>query len=472
MEKKTEMFRAYDLRGIVGVDLSDEAYHLLGKAYGTFLHKRKITTSTLGYDNRLNSESFSKNFEKGLTETGINVYNIGLVTTPLMYFSQYQLLSKGGAMITASHNPKEFNGLKLAVGFSDTMIQDEINELKEYYLNENFTKPEWEGTVQHIDVWEDYKKYVAKNFAHKFEYKIVVDTGNSTPGKFVPDLLRSFGVDVVEQLTELDGNFPNGTADPTETHMLSRLAERVKQEGANLGMAFDGDGDRIGVVDSKGNLIWNDILVAIFAKDVLDTYPGAKIVFNTLCSKIVDETIREYKGEPVMWMTGHSFIKSKIKEERAMFGGELSGHLFFMDNFFGHDDAFYSALRLLDYLRRHETTLDEEFEKLNKYKSSPEIKFGAPDDLKFEIVSNQITSKIKELYPSATINSIEGIRADWETGMINFRASNNGPYITLKFESSNDEEFESIKNNIKSIIDSLENKDLSYGVSLDFLGIK
>ena len=346
------IFRGYDLRGVSGVDLSEEIMEYLGRAYATFLYQRRIWEVVVGRDNRLTSEAYSKAFIKGLLDSGIDVVDIGLALAQIVYFAQYPLRFKGAVMITASHNPAQYNGIKMAVGFSDTMTGTEIQKLKEIAKDGQFKKFNRKASFKKVDIFPEYKKDILRRTGKIGKFKVVVDTIYGTAGMFLPEILREAGCEVVEQHTELDGTFPLGTADPTEREVQERLAERVKKEKADIGFSYDTDGDRMGIVDSTGRLIWNDTLVAIFAMDVLDFMPGAKIVFNVLCSKQTRDVIEAHGGEPVIWVTGHSFIKAKLKEERAPFAGELSGHMFFADNFYGHDDEAYATLRLLAYLTR------------------------------------------------------------------------------------------------------------------------
>ena len=352
-----KIFRGYDLRGVADVDLSEDVYYTLGRAYATFLHQRRIQEATIGRDNRLTGEVYSKAFIAGLNDGGIDTIDMGLSLSQIVYFSSYEFKTKGGAMVTASHNPKEFNGLKLGVGYSDTMITEEIQYLRELCDKGEFV--EGKGTNREEDVFPAYKADIIKHFDLQKKWKIVIDACNTTSGKFYPEIFRAMGCEVVEQNTELDGNFPMGVPDPTEVEVLDRLAVGVKKAGADIGFAYDTDGDRMAVVDEKGQVLWMDSIVALFAQDVLDFMPGSKIVYNTLCSRQVTEAIEKSGGDPVMWMTGHSFIKAKLKEVRAPFGGELSGHIFFMDNFYGHDDGAYASLRLLQYLERKKQTLSK-----------------------------------------------------------------------------------------------------------------
>lgn len=464
------IFRGYDIRGKVPEELNEEGTYVIGRAYGTFLSQRRINEAIVTYDNRLTSESLKKAMIDGLMDSGIDVIENGLGLVFFMYFSQYYYQSKGGVNISASHNPKEYNGFKMAVGFSDTMVTDELVQLKEIAKSGKFVQPSKKGSYKKEEIFEIYKKDLYKRMPEKLDFKIVIDGGNCTSGKFLPDILRGAGCEVIEQNTELDGNFPLGTPDPTEKEYLSRLAEGVKKNNADLGLCFDPDGDRIGIVDEDGTFIWNDVLVSIFTMDVLDYVPGTKIVFNTLCSKQVTDVIKQKGGVPVMWLTGHSFIKAKLKEERALFGGELSGHFFFMDNFYGHDDCAYSSLRLLNYLKRVGKSLKQVVSELPKYYSSPEIKLGLADNIKFDFVKNTIGGDLKKLYPTAEYIEIDGVRADTDTKMVIVRASQNGPYVTIKYEGKTQEEYDEIKKQLHDMLKSYKEIDWSTGVNIDAFG--
>lgn len=372
-------------------------------------------------------------------------------------------------MVTASHNPVQFNGLKLGVGFSDTMTTPEIEQLKKIAQSGQFKKFNRKAEYKQMDVFPEYKKDILRRSGKIGRFKIVVDTIYGTAGMFLPEILREAGCEVIEQHTELDGTFPLGTADPTEREVQERLAERVVKEKANMGFSYDTDGDRMGVVDSQGRLIWNDVLVSIFAMDVLDFMPGAKIVFNTLCSKQTRDVIESHGGEPVIWMTGHSFIKAKMKEERALFAGELSGHMFFADNFYGHDDEAYATLRLLAYLTRVGSSLDQVVDQLPKYYSSPEIKVACPDAIKFQLISGAITKDVKDTFPTASYVEIDGIRFDTKDEMGVIRASQNGPYITVKYEARETGEYEKMKKIISEILHKYPEIDFKNGVNTDAL---
>ena len=461
------MFRGYDIRGLVGKDLSPEIMAHLGRAYATFLHRRQIQECVVGRDIRETSPEYQKAFMDALLESGINVTDIGLTLTQIIYFSQYHYLSKGGAMITASHNPREFNGLKLGVGFSDTLITKEIEELKIIAQTGEFKTWGKPGVYKEDDVFPFYMADLFKRVQlHDSGLKVVIDSSGATTGAFLPQILREAGCTVIEQNTHLDPTLSLGTPDPTERDVLERLAKRVKEEGADLGLAYDSDGDRVGFVDSDGSLIWNDVLVALFAQDILNFLPGSPIIFNALCSKVAIDTIKAAGGRPVMWITGHSFIKSKVREERAPFGGELSGHFFFVDNFYGHDDGAFSTLRLLQYLKRTNQTLKEAVSKLPQYISSPEIKLGLPDEIKVEFVKKHFAEDLKVLLPGGESVDIEGFRVDTATAMAIIRASQNGPYITIKFEGKTQEEYDRLKHGLHDILKKYPEVDWTSGVNI------
>src|SRR3989338_9191332 len=302
------------------------------------------------------------------------------------------------------------------------------------------------------DISADYIDDLFRHIDKIKNFKVVVDSCAATTGLFLPNILRRAGCTVIEQNTKPDPTFPVGVADPTESEGQERLAKRVKEEKADIGFSYDTDGDRIGVVDEDSALIWNDILVALFAKDILEFLPGGKIIYNTLCSKIVGDVVRQAGGIPIMWITGHSFIKAKVRDEAAPFGGELSGHIYFVDNFYGHDDGAIATLRLLSYLTRIGKSLKQAVSELPKYVSSPEIKLGCPDAVKFKLVSQEIGAEIKKLYPLAKYVEIDGVRMDTKDEMLIVRASQNGPYLTVKFEGKTQSAYNKLKKQINDIL--------------------
>src|SRR3990167_188841 len=463
------VFRGYDLRGVVGTDLDEENVLILAKGYATYLLQRRIYDCVIGFDSRESSPRFRDIFVKGLTESGIKVFDIGITLSQICYFAQYFFITRGMVMITASHNPKEYNGFKFGTGYSETMLTEEVIEFKNLVKSGKFRQRKPKGNYLKKDIKNDYIDDLMRRVDPIKKFKVVVDSCNGSTGPYLPDILRKVNCEVIEQNTKPDGNFPSGTPDPTEKVVQERLAKRVVAEKADIGFSYDTDGDRIGVVDNLGNLIWNDTLVALYAKDILSSLPGSRIVFNTLCSKQVDDVIRSNGGVPIIWSTGHSFIKAKIKEERAPFGGELSGHIYFVDNFYGHDDGAIATLRLLAYLTKINKSLKQVVAELPHYVSSPEIKVGCPDNVKFEFVSKKIAGEIKKLYPKAKYVEIDGVRMDTKDEMLIVRASQNGPYLTVKFEGKTQNAYDKLKKQVNFILHKFKEIDFKSGVNTSAL---
>ncbi len=467
MKINQEIFRGYDIRGIVGKDLNSESIEQIVKAYTYFLNKQGINKVVVGYDCRQSSPEFSKIAIKALADSGIEVVDIGMCLVQMMYASQYYFKAKGGIMITASHNPKEFNGMKLANDYSSTLVEDQIEELKKYINEEKSVSGSGRGSVKKENIVEKYSKDLISRIKIAKKFKVVVDASNGTAGKFIPDLLRRVGCEVIEQNCQIDPDFPLGAPDPTEEMVAKRLSERVLAEKADLGFSYDADGDRMGIVDDQGNFIWNDILVAVFSEDVLAQKPGSKIVYNVLCSKVVEETILANGGKPIMWRTGHSFIKAKTKEEKAPFGGELSGH-FYLDRFYGHDDGGYASLRLLEYLSKKTEKPSEIFAKFAKYISSPEIKIGCSEDKKIAFIE-KVKKQIRQDFPNEKINEVDGSRVDFKDAMMVARYSLNGPYLTFKFEAKTQQKYNELKNYIYDLLKKAPEIDWSAGTNIETL---
>lgn len=472
MRVNPHIFRGYDLRGIVDKDLTPEIVEHLGKGYGTFLKNNGINKAIVGHDCRLTSEEYKEAIIKGIILTGIDVIDIGLTLVGTFYWSQYHFNIKGGVMITASHNPAEYNGFKFAIDFSETMVSEQIQQLRKIVEKENYVISETPGKVEKKNVWEDYYNDILKRIKLEKKFKVVIDPSMSTPGAFVPELLRRAGCEVIEKNCNLDGRFPLGTADPTEKAVAERLAKEVLEEKANIGFSYDADGDRIGIADEKGNIIWNDVLVAIFATDVLAKHPGAKIMFNTLCSKVVEDTIKENGGIPFMWRTGHSLLKKKNQEVKAAFIGELSGHFFFSADFYNHDDGCYTTLRLLDYLANAGQTLSQIVDALPKYISSPEIKVGCADDKKSAFIE-KIGELLRKDFPEAEVIDDEragdGVRLNLPDSMFVIRYSQNGPYLTIKFEAQTQKKYDELKNYLNKLLHGYEEVDWNYGANVENL---
>ncbi len=474
MKINPQIFRGYDIRGEVDKDLNSEVAEHIGKAYGTFLKRLNIDKAVVGFDSRETSPQYSEAVSQGLNWAGIDVVNIGLNMVGTFYWSQYYLNCRGGVYVSASHNPVEYNGFKLANDFSETLVSEDIQKLREMIEREDYKRAERAGKVEKQDIRKAYFNDLLKRLPISKSFKVVVDPSHSTAGVIAPEFLRRAGCNVIESNCELDSSFPLGTPDPTEIHVAQRLKKKVLEEKGDIGFSYDADGDRIGVVAENGQIIWNDVLVALFAIDVLMDHPGAKIMYNTLCSRIVKETILKYGGKPFMWRTGHSFLKKKNQEVKAAFIGELSGHFFFSADFYNHDDGLYSTLRLLNYLARSGKSLSTAIDSLPKYISSPEIKIYCADDKKVELIQ-KISPRLKKDFPEAEVIDDEragdGVRIDLNDGMFVIRYSQNAPYLTVKFEAKTEKKYDFLKGYIKKLL--LGYKEIDWhskiNVNLEFL---
>lgn len=449
------IFRGYDLRGEVGKDLNPEIVEAIGKAFGTYLKRNNINRAVVGRDARKTSPEYSKAIISGLTWAGIDVIDIGMNLVGTFYWSQYYLNCRGGAYVSASHNPSQYNGFKLAVDFSETLVSESIQELRQMVENDDFKKGEKEGIVLEKNILDAYYEDLIGRLPVKKGLKVLLDARFATAGVIVPDLLRRAGCQVKEAYCEVDPSFPLGAPDPTDVHYAKELSGLVLKEKTDIGFSYDSDGDRIGIVDDSGNIIWNDVLVALFAQAVLRDHPGAVIMYNTLCSKVVEDTILRNGGKPFMWRTGHSFLKKKNQEIKAAFIGELSGHFFFSADFYNHDDGCYSALRLVSHISSSGKKLSDIISGLPYYISSPEIKIFCADEKKVDLMK-KISPVLKNDFQEAKVVDDEragdGVRLDLTDGMFVIRYSQNGPYLTVKFESKTKEGYASLKEYIKKLL--------------------
>ncbi len=431
------IFREYDIRGIADTDLNEVNLSLLALALGTYYQRLGNNKIVLGYDARLSSPRISKTISAGLVQTGCDVIEIGMVPTPVLYFSLFHLDIPNGIMITASHNPKEFNGLKVC-SKKTTIYGDEIKKIYKIILKGEFTRGK--GSITHKEIIPDYIGYLLKGVRIREGIRVVVDTGNGTCGPVIEEILNKLKADYKLLYKEPDGNFPNHLPDPVVEEYIKELIGCVKENKYEVGIGLDGDGDRIGVVDERGNVIWGDVLLAIFAQEVLREKPGAKIIFEVKCSKGLIERIVQLGGIPLMYRTGHSLIKAKMKEENAPLAGEMSGHIFFADRYFGYDDAIYASLRLLEILS-DKKRLSELAEIFPKYFATPEMRIETSDEKKFKIVEG-----LKELFRrSYPVIDIDGVRVDFGDGWGLIRASNTQPVLVLRFEAKTPARLEEIK---------------------------
>jgi phosphomannomutase/phosphoglucomutase len=445
------IFREYDIRGIVDKDLTEDMVEQIGRAYGTFIQKVQGPEVVIGRDVRLSSEAFSKALTKGITATGCNVLDVGVVPTPVLYFSIIHYEKSGGVMITGSHNPIEYNGFKLCQGIS-SIYGREIQELRALIEGNKFVSGT--GTVDTKNPIPAYLETIAGRVKVEKPLKVVVDAGNGTGGKLAPELFRRLGCTVIELYCEPDGRFPNHLPDPTVPEFLTDLIRTVKQEKADLGVGLDGDADRIGAIDNKGNIIWGDILLALYAREILKE-GNRKIVFDVKCSQGLIEDIEAHGGTPVMWKTGHSLIKKKMKENGAPLAGEMSGHMFFADNYYGYDDAIFAGARLLELLSKTEKSLHELASEIPKYVATPEIRVDCNDETKFSVVE-KVKKHFKKEY---TTIDIDGVRILFPDGWGLVRASNTQPVIVVRFEAKTEARLAEIKNTVMEKLESIQDSE-------------
>lgn len=451
MDINPKIFREYDIRGIVGRDLDEPLVEVLGRSMGTYFQARGKKDVAVGRDCRLSSPSFAKALSAGLLATGCDVTDIGVVPTPLLYFSVFHMKKEAGVMITGSHNPPEHNGFKMMAGH-DTLHGAEIQELYEIIRQGRFARGEGRASTLHIV--PEYMNYVAGNVRLSRRIKIVVDAGNGTGGAVAVPLFRKMGCEVVDIFCEMDGRFPNHHPDPTLPEAMEDLIRKVRETGAELGVGYDGDADRLGVIDDLGRIIWGDQLLIVFARDILAAIPGAAVISEVKASKVLYDEIERLGGRPIMWRTGHSLIKKKIREEKAPLAGEMSGHIFFADRWFGFDDAIYATARLLEILSRSTVRLSDMLADLPKTFSTPEIRIYASDEVKFEIVE-QARRELAAKYP---VIDIDGVRAIFPHGWGLVRASNTQAVIVLRFEADTEEALAAIQKEIRGLLEKIINR--------------
>lgn len=449
------IFRGYDLRGIVGQDLSPELALHIGKAHGTYLKRLGQSKAIVGRDSRATSPEYSQRVAEGLAWCGLDVTDIGMQMVGMFYWAQHHLQIPGGIYVTASHNPPQFNGFKLANDYSETLVADSMQVIRKMVEDEDYEQTDKPGSITKEDIRPAYFRDLTTRIKIGRKLKVMVDASNTCSGEIIPKLLRQAGCEVFEYNTNIEPGFPLGVADPTEEYIMARMQGEITECKADVGFTYDSDGDRIGIINEKSQPVWNDMLVAIFAKEVLAEHPGAKIMFNTLCSKAVPETIEAAGGQPFMWRTGHSFLKKKNQEVKAAFIGELSGHFFFSKDFYNHDDGAYATLRLLQAMGRTDKSLSQMVNELPQYISSPEIKVFCPDDQKVDLIT-EVSKKLRKDYPDAEViddqRAGDGVRLELPDSMFVIRYSQNGPYITVKIEAKTDERYETLR---KYIADTL-----------------
>jgi len=448
---KPNIFREYDIRGKVPEELNRETAYRLGQCFGAYYHRSGAKRISLGRDCRLSSPELRLGVMEGMKDAGIHVQDVGMVPTPVLYFSLHHSQVDGGIQITGSHNPPEYNGFKICLGRT-TIYGEEIQKLRR--IEESGSFPKGRGSVENREIVQPYIEEILKRVrCGQIPRKVVLDAGNGMAGLAAPEIYKRMGIKVEALFCEPDGRFPNHHPDPTLPENLKSLMQKVKDTSADLGIAFDGDADRIGVVDRRGRILWGDQLMIIFSRDLLTRHPGAKIIGEVKCSQVLYEDIRKNGGVPIMWKAGHSLIKSKMKEEGALLAGEMSGHLFFAERYFGYDDAIYAGARLLEILTNKNKDLEEFLAGVPPLVSTPEIRMDCPDDLKFRVVA-ELAAEFKKEYQ---VIDVDGARVVFHGGWGLIRASNTQPVLVLRFEAEDQETLQEIQ---KIFMDKLAGKGL------------
>ena len=451
MKVNSEIFRAYDIRGIVDKDLTEEITYFLGKAIGTIIQLQGRDSVVTARDGRISGDRLQHKFQEGVLSSGCNVLDIGKVPTPLLYFATFENGISDGVMLTGSHNPKNYNGFKIVLDKKST-TSEKIDEIKSIIFEERF----WDGNgkLSFLNIKEQYLAKIKEKIKIKKALKICLDCGNGIGGVIAPEAFKLSGIELIELFTEVDGNFPNHHPDPSNPKNLVDLQNKVKETKSDLGIALDGDGDRVGLIDSDGEIIYPDKYMMLLVEDILSKHKKGSIVYDVKCSTNLEKIISDLNGTPVMSRTGHSYIKSKIIETDALLGGEMSGHIFFNDDWYGFDDAIYSALRIIEVISKKNISSNKIFKKYPSFFSTPEINISIPDQIKFKLI-DEIKLHIKST--RFKYIDIDGVRLESETAWGLVRASNTSPNIVLRFEGQTEKDLLEIKNYFKTILSKIDN---------------
>jgi phosphomannomutase/phosphoglucomutase len=440
------IFREYDIRGIADEELLDADVELLGRGLGTYLIRHSGRIICLGRDCRLSGDRIHDALLKGLLAAGAHVLDIGVGPTPLLYYSAVHFQGDGAVMITGSHNPPEYNGIKTVCG-AGTLHGEQIQQVLKLIQENDFETGE--GTLKEVDAATPYVDEIAAQFQFSRKVKVVLDAGNGTAGPVLHRLLEKLNVQPIEMFFEMDGRFPNHHPDPTVLQNLHDLEESVRKHKADLGIAFDGDADRIGAVDEQGNVIYGDMLLLIFGREILSRKPGATFIGEVKCSQMMYDKLAELGGNPIMYKTGHSLIKAKMKQAHAELAGEMSGHMFFADRYYGYDDALYAACRLLEIVAKSGKPLSYQLEGMPKLVSTPELRVDCPDDKKFQVVA-----KVAEIVRRHhQVVDVDGVRVPFEGGWGLVRASNTQPVLVMRFEAASQKLLEKYRREIEKIVE-------------------
>ena len=450
MEIPATIFKAYDIRGIVGKTLTAEIVREIGRAIGSEARARNQKTVVVARDGRLSGPEFARSLSDGLCAAGVDVIDIGMVPTPVLYFATHHLNTGSGVAITGSHNPPDYNGLKIMLG-GETLSGEAITALRTRIVEGKLASGA--GTVKSVDVVPDYIARITSDVKLKKPLRLVVDCGNGVAGALAPRLLRALGCEVSELFCEVNGHFPNHHPDPSQPENLQDLIRAVQAQHADLGLAFDGDGDRLGVVTAEGDIIWPDRQMMLYAKDVLSRNPGATIIYDVKCTRNLAGVIAQHGGLPMMWKTGHSFIKARMQETGAALAGEMSGHIFFKERWYGFDDGLYTAARLLEILAHDARNPSAVFAELPETVNTPELKLEMKEGEHFKLMERLQKSA---QFPGAKLTTIDGIRADFDDGWGLARPSNTTPTVVIRFEADNEAALVRIQQQFRSALLNLE----------------
>lgn len=435
------IFRGYDIRGVYPSDINSDVAYLIGRAFGSYI---KGNCCVVGHDNRYSSEELTESLIKGITESGVDVYYLGLCTTPMYYFGCLNLKIESGIMVTASHNPKDDNGFKFALENYLNAKGEEIIKFRDFVLENNFK--DGKGKIFNINIKEEYFKLMQESIKlGNRKIKVLVDCANATTSYFAKDLYSKFNIELEMLYDTPDSSFPNHHPDPCVTKNNEMLMKKVVEGGFDIGIGFDGDGDRVGVIDEKGNHLGIDEVMIIIARDIIKNNKDKRFVFDVKCSKALEDEIKKLGGIPIQYRTGNSYLRNKVNKDNIPFGGEYSGHLMFNDKFMGFDSGMYAGLRMIEILSRTSKNLSELLDGVNKYYSTEELKFNSPDDIKFEVINKLIKD-----YPECL--TIDGMKMVYDDGFALVRASNTGPTITARFEATTKKRLEELQ---KEFVDKI-----------------
>jgi len=441
-----EIFKAYDIRGIVGKTLTPDIVERVGQALGSEALANKQKRFVIGRDGRLSGPELSAALARGIARSGCDVVDIGMVPTPVVYFAIQHLGAGSGVAVTGSHNPPDYNGLKMVIG-GVTLSGELIQKLRTRILNNDLASGQ--GSISSSDVRAAYLDRVTSDVKLARPMRVAVDCGNGVAGELAPQLLKRLGCQVTELFCQIDGTFPNHHPDPSKPENLEDLIAEIKKGGYDVGLAFDGDGDRLGVIAPDGHVIWADRQMILYARDVLSRHPGGEIIYDVKCSRTLDAEIHKAGGKPTMWKTGHSFIKAKLKESGALLAGEMSGHIFFKERWYGFDDGLYTAARLLELLSRDPRPTQEIFASLPNTLNTPELNLKFAEGEHFTVIKELVQ---RAHFPDAKLTTIDGLRADFSDGFGLVRASNTTPVLVLRFEGDNQPALERIQSRFRELI--------------------